>query len=221
MKDLYREKNKRLEKLKPLRFGTSGLRARVTEMTDMECYINTQGFVYFLIELGEVGQGKEIAVGGDLRSSTPRIMTAVCKAIQDKGYIYDHTGHGIPHDGAARELGTGRSRQETLRELGLLTHIIPRQSVADGIHAVRMLLQKDIWFHKTKCAQGIEAMKNYQRKWDGKNNIFMDKPLHNWASNPADAFRMLALDLDIPHERIDFAKLQKIKHNSDYDELSY
>lgn len=143
------------------------------------------------------------------------------KAIQSKPYIYDHVGHGLPHDGAARELGTGRSRQETLLELGLRSHIVPRQSVADGIHAVRMLLQKDIWFHKTNCARGLEALKNYQRKWDGKNNMFMDKPLHNWASNGADAFRMLGLDLDIPSEMPNFDKLRKIKHHIDYDELDF
>ena len=164
--------------------------------------------------------GREIRVIDFLENSGVGLEWYV-KAIQSKPYIYDYVGHGIPHDGAARELGTGKSRQETLRELGLLTHIIPRQSVADGIHAVRMLLQKDIWFNKQTCQKGLEALKNYQRKWDGKNNIFMDKPLHNWASNPADAFRMMALDLDIPHERTDFAKLSKIKHNSDYDELTY
>ena len=31
-----------------LKFGTSGLRDLVTEMTDLECYINTFGFIRFL-----------------------------------------------------------------------------------------------------------------------------------------------------------------------------
>lgn len=144
------------------------------------------------------------------------------KEIQKKPYIYEFSGHGIPHDGAARELGTGKSRQETMRELGLLTHVIPRQSVADGIHAVRMLLQKNIYFHKTKCAKGLESLKNYQRKWDGKNNMFLDKPLHNWASNGSDAFRMLALDLDAPGDRISNRELANYrKPKQDYNELEY
>jgi len=108
-----------------------------------------------------------------------------------------------------------------LRELGLLSHVVPRQSIADGIHAVRMLLQKNIWIHKTKCAKGIEALRNYQRKWDGKNSMFVDKPLHNWASDAADAFRYLALDLDLPNERMDFRNLQKIQHNTEYNELEF
>lgn len=114
------------------------------------------------------------------------------KEIKNKPYIYDE--HCIPHDGAARELGTGKTRQETLAELGLRTRIVPKQSVADGIHAVRMLLPK-CWFDRTRCERGLSALKNYQRKWDSKNKMFMDKPLHDWASNGADAFRQAALVL--------------------------
>lgn len=68
----------------PLNFGTSGIRALVTDMTDMECYINTRGFIKYLIEIKEIEKGSKIAIGGDLRSSTPRIMSAVHKAIIDE-----------------------------------------------------------------------------------------------------------------------------------------
>ena len=112
------------------------------------------------------------------------------REVKSKNYIYDE--HFIPHDGAARELGTGRTRQETLRELGLATTIVPRQSVADGIHAVRMALPH-CWFNRNTCAKGIAALKNYQRKWDSKNKMFLDKPMHDWASHGSDAFRMFGL----------------------------
>jgi hypothetical protein len=112
--------------------------------------------------------------------------------IKSKPYIYEE--HWIPHDGAARELGTGITRQETLRNFGLVTKIVPRQSVADGINAVRLLLNR-CWFDKITCKRGIDALKNYQRKYDSKNKMFVDKPLHDWSSNGSDAFRMLALIL--------------------------
>ncbi len=74
------------ERHRSLRFGTSGLRALVTEMTDMECYINARGFIDFLRERGEIDASRNaIALGGDLRSSTSRIMAAVGKAIEDSG----------------------------------------------------------------------------------------------------------------------------------------
>ena len=75
-----------LEKVEALRFGTSGLRALVEEMTDMECYINTCGFINFLEGINEITKGMGIAIGGDRRKSTPRIMAAVKKAIEDSGY---------------------------------------------------------------------------------------------------------------------------------------
>ncbi|HSX28022.1 MAG TPA: phosphomannomutase [Candidatus Saccharimonadales bacterium] len=70
-----------------LKFGTSGLRALVTDMTDLECYINTLGFLAFAAELGHLQAGGGVVyVAGDLRHSTPRILRAVYKAVVDAGY---------------------------------------------------------------------------------------------------------------------------------------
>lgn len=137
--------------------------------------------------------GREFHVIDYLESSGVGLDWYV-KQIKAKGFVYGE--HWIPHDGAARELGTGKTRQESLRELGLSTKIVPRQTVADGIHAVRMVLPK-CWFDQGKCARGINALKNYQRKWDAKNKMFVDKPLHDWSSNGADAFRMFGLVADV------------------------
>jgi len=77
----------KMDKFKSLEFGTSGLRDKVTAMTDMECYINTRGFIMFLEERGDIDSlNKDIALGGDLRSSTPRIMSSVSLAIKNSGY---------------------------------------------------------------------------------------------------------------------------------------
>lgn len=74
------------KKFTPLRFGTSGVRAPVVDMTDMECYINTRGFIQYLYKIKEIKPDSQIALAGDLRPSTPRIMSAVHKAILDEGY---------------------------------------------------------------------------------------------------------------------------------------
>jgi hypothetical protein len=140
------------------------------------------------------------------------------KEIRNKPYVYEE--HGLPHDGEARELGTGRTRQETLLDFGIRTHIIPRQAVDDGINAVRVLLGKNIYFHRTNCGRGLEALKNYQRKYDSKNQMFISKPLHNWASNGADAFRMLALDLRLPENRFNMNDIPAIVVQ-DYNELEF
>lgn len=68
-----------------LGFGTSGLRGLVVDMTDLECYINTLGFLDFLQQQCYQA-GSEIILAGDLRTSTPRIMSAVMQAITERGY---------------------------------------------------------------------------------------------------------------------------------------
>lgn len=75
-----------------LGFGTSGLRGLVSDMTDLECYINTRGFMEFLKRSSELKSGSTIYVAGDLRDSTPRIMGAVMRAIRDKGYVFEYCG---------------------------------------------------------------------------------------------------------------------------------
>jgi phosphomannomutase len=74
----------------PLAFGTSGLRGLVTDITDLEAYINTRGFLDFTLAAGDAQPGTPIAVGGDLRPSTDSpersIMRAVVRAIADAGF---------------------------------------------------------------------------------------------------------------------------------------
>jgi phage terminase large subunit len=65
-------------------------------------------------------------------------------------------------------------------------------SVQDGIQAARMMLPRT-YFDREKCHEGIEALKLYQREWDDDKKVFRDKPLHDWTSHPADAFREMAI----------------------------
>lgn len=75
-----------------LSFGTSGLRGLVEDMTDLECYINTAGFLRFLQEQQGFSRGSTVYVAGDLRDSTPRIIQSVIAAITGKGYEADFCG---------------------------------------------------------------------------------------------------------------------------------
>lgn len=66
-------------------FGTSGARGLVTAMTDRVCYGYTRGFLSYLAEVGEFSPGAEVALAGDLRPSTPRVLRACAQAIRDAG----------------------------------------------------------------------------------------------------------------------------------------
>ena len=68
-------------------FGTSGARGLATAMTDQVCYAYTKGFLQHLESIGEIRRaGERVAVGGDFRPSTSRVMEAVCRAADDLGY---------------------------------------------------------------------------------------------------------------------------------------
>lgn len=75
-----------------LSFGTSGLRGLENDMTDLECYINTRGFLFFLENYYNLPKNSTVAVAGDLRRSTPRILKAVTQAIVDSGHIAEYCG---------------------------------------------------------------------------------------------------------------------------------
>ena len=102
---------------------------------------------------------------------------------------YKYYRHIAPHDIKVRELGAfGKSRLEIALELGISFDIAPKLSIEDGIEAVRKALP-NCYFDKEKTSMGVEALKAYSKKWDEKNQCFKNRPTHNFASHPADAFR--------------------------------
>ena len=68
-------------------FGTSGARGTVIAMTDRVCYGYTRGFLSYLAGLGEFQPRGRVALAGDLRPSTPRILAACARAVRDQGGI--------------------------------------------------------------------------------------------------------------------------------------
>lgn len=68
-------------------FGTSGARGLVTAMTDRVCYAYTAGFLHYLAARGETAVGARVALAGDLRPSTPRILRACALAARDTGFL--------------------------------------------------------------------------------------------------------------------------------------
>ena len=112
------------------------------------------------------------------------------RVLKDKGYVYGT--HYLPHDISVRELSTGKSRLETLRNLGLdNTLIVPQHNVNDGINAVRRLLDR-CWFDEEKTKRGVECLWQYRRDWDERGKIWRNNPLHDWTSHGSDAFRYFA-----------------------------
>ena len=100
----------------------------------------------------------------------------------------------FPHDVQARDFSTGKTRLQTFFSLGVRnTRVVPKVgSKRESIDAARRIFNK-CRFDKVKCREGLKMLANYQKRWDSKGMCFADAPLHNNASNSADAFQCFAM----------------------------
>lgn len=73
-------------------FGTSGARGLVSAMTDRVCFAYTCAFLQHLTNINQFAPGGHVAIAGDLRSSSPRIMTACAAAIRHMSGNVDYCG---------------------------------------------------------------------------------------------------------------------------------
>jgi phage terminase large subunit len=94
----------------------------------------------------------------------------------------------LPHDGSVTELGSGRTRQESVSILGYATSLAPRQNVHEGIEQCRQLL-RHVWLDRTACRTFREALVGYRSEHDPLKGIVRKTPLHSWESHWADSFR--------------------------------
>lgn len=68
-----------------VKFGTSGARGRVDQMTDRVCYAYVMGFISYLKADKGLRTGAAVGLAGDFRASTDRILKACAKAVHDSG----------------------------------------------------------------------------------------------------------------------------------------
>ena len=100
--------------------------------------------------------------------------------------------HCAPHDIEVRDLMTKTKRIDTAREMGINFRVVPRtKNLADSIEATRRIFSR-CWFDEKRCEKGIAALASYHKEWNDAKQVFNDVPVHDWASNGADAFRQMA-----------------------------
>jgi phage terminase large subunit len=135
--------------------------------------------------------GKEVHVI-DYYEATGEPLTHYVEWLDSKPYRYGTDL--LPHDAGARELGTGKTREELLRANGRKVRVLPRQDIDDGINAVKMLLPR-CWFDRERTERGRECLAHYRRDFNDKMGIYKDAPVHDWSSHAADGMRTLAMGL--------------------------
>lgn len=111
----------------------------------------------------------------------------LAKRIEERGYKLGHIW--LPHDARAKTFAAKHSALEQFWKFFGTTKvdIVALTSTQDRINAARTVIE-NCEFHKTNCADGIDALQAWVYKWDEDNKVFSDEPLHNWASHPGDGF---------------------------------
>jgi len=126
-----------------------------------------------------------------------KTITYYLQEMQKFGYLYDTLW--LPHDAAAKSLGTGRSIEEIVRAAGFKVQMLDRVPIADSINAARTIFNK-CYFDRENTADGLNCLRHYQYDVDVETGAFSQKPLHNIYSHGADAFRYVGLMVNEPRK---------------------
>lgn len=99
--------------------------------------------------------------------------------------------HYAPHDAANKLLQAGgRSIVQQAHALGVKFWVVAATSQQNGINAARKTIDLS-WFDEIRCAYGIKCLMNYHFAYDDDKQRFADKPVHDWASDGADAYEII------------------------------
>jgi len=107
-------------------------------------------------------------VGQEIRwlhgwSDVGRGIPAYVHAIRE-GNNYTFGRVYVPHDAKVHEIGSGKTRVETLRSLGFRDiHVVQKLGPADGISVVQRLFPR-MWFNEATCRPMLNALKQYHEE---------------------------------------------------------
>ena len=112
---------------------------------------------------------------------------------QEKGYLLgDWVG---PHDLKQRQAGNAKQLWTVAADLGVKFIIVPKVN-----HKITSIQVTRGMFSSLQIDEGLELLikhlDNYKKEWDKIRGTWRDKPLHDRASNAADALQQWGMYLD-------------------------
>ena len=139
----------------------------------------------------------QTVTGGEVRvidfyQNCQKTIDHYVQILQTKGYTY--RDHWLPHDAEHKNM-TGKSVKDIMQGMNLPVRITPKLSIADGINAARMLMNR-CYFDQNRCAEGLQALRHYRYDVDPDTKLFSKTPLHDQNSHAADAWRYVAVAID-------------------------
>lgn len=105
----------------------------------------------------------------------------------------------LPHDASQHEKVFTITYESMLRKAGFSTKVIPNQgpgAAKQRIEAVKRRFPQCV-FHRERTQAGREALGWYHERMDEKRDVGLG-PDHDWSSDAADAFGLMAIDYTEP-----------------------
>lgn len=102
--------------------------------------------------------------------------------------------HYLPHKEQQSSSATiGKRVVDVVSNIGLTPVVrVPKaknqEELQAGILNTRNFLMQ-CWIDEVRCEEGLQALENYRKEWDEKNNVHKKTPLNDWASRGADGLR--------------------------------
>lgn len=136
----------------------------------------------------------EALIGSDIDYQIASLHTFADQARKAGGGIGEVW---LPHDARAKNVQTGKSVVEQFLQGGIRPRIVPNHKVRDRLAATRKTFPTIIIDCTPVSTETpdvsvtgdlLEALKAYRREWDEEKMVFSEQPLHDWASDFADAF---------------------------------
>jgi phage terminase large subunit len=116
------------------------------------------------------------------------------KHIRQLPYLFNF--HFGPHDLKKTEFTNNKQVVDTAYDLGINFEVLPKQDLASGIDNTRSFLKVLHVNENENTLHVLDMLQGYRRDFDPKNNVFRDKPLHDYTSDSADMMRYAAQSWD-------------------------
>lgn len=107
----------------------------------------------------------------------------------------------LPHDGVQHDKVHDATFESALRQAGFSVEVVKNQgrgAAMQRVEAVRRVMPR-VWINEATTADGVELLGQY-RENVSSNGVGLG-PLHDEASDPADAFGLMAVAYEEPREK--------------------
>jgi hypothetical protein len=109
-------------------------------------------------------------------------------------YLFSY--HVGPHDLHKTEFTNNMRIVDRAGEMGINFDVLPRGDRASEIDQLRAFLRVLHVNKNDNTLHVLDMLQSYRREFDAKNQVFKDKPLHDFSSDSADMMRYAALGFD-------------------------